>query len=86
MSFGIGQEWHGQAEKLFLQFSPGEIDAGDNVRPLITAANLELAIIVFCQHKKIIGLAEHIAEFEKTEVLFAFEAHGDRFGSEHFIH
>ncbi len=50
-----------------------EIDAVDDIAPLIRAAHLQDAIVAFAKLNKVIGLQHHVVEFEERELLLAIE-------------
>src|SRR5690349_3735312 len=59
---GLGDERQGQAINGAAQFFSSEVDAGSDVAPLISAADLQFAIAVAAQHIKIKRLKEHVTE------------------------
>ncbi len=57
----------------FFEPSP-EVDAGDDVAPLVRAARLHPATVAPVQLHEIVGLQDHVIEFEKAQRLIAVEA------------
>ena len=49
--------------------APRQFDAVDNIAPLVGAAHLQHAIVAPVQFQKIIGLQNHVIEFEETQRL-----------------
>jgi hypothetical protein len=62
----------------FLLGPADQIDAGDDVAPLIGAAELQSHVMLAVQLQKIVALQQRIGEFEKCQPLLAFQprAHG----------
>ena len=56
-----------------VQHAAGQVDAIDDIAPLIRAAKLQQAAVAPVQFQKVIGLQDHVVKFEKRERLFAVE-------------
>ena len=56
--------------------SPDEINAGQDVAPLIAAAHLQCAFVSIVQHQKIVCLQQRITEFGKRNAFIRFQAAG----------
>ena len=54
------------AEQLRVLEPAPEIDAGDDVAPLIGAAHLQPAAVAPVQLDEIVGLQDHVIEFEEA--------------------
>ena len=52
----------GQGERRPLQDAPHQIDAANDVAPLIAAANLHRAVVTSRQFNEIVRLQQHVAE------------------------
>ena len=63
----------GQRKQLRVQHAAAEIDAVDDVAPLIGAAHLQNAAVALVELDEIVGLQHHVVEFEKREFLLAVE-------------
>src|SRR5262249_27021608 len=59
---GLGDERQREAKNGATEFLARQIYACRDVAPLIAAANLQLAIVVAAEHKKIKRLKQHVAE------------------------
>ena len=59
-----------QTEGLALFFSADQLDAAQNVRPLIVAAQLQRAIVFLEKMQEIVALHQHIVELQKRQTLF----------------
>ena len=60
-----GDQRRGQREKLRIVQPAAEIDAVDDVAPLIGAAHLQDAAVTAVELDEIIGLQDHVIEFEE---------------------
>src|SRR6185437_7297292 len=65
--------------------APPELDARDDVAPLIGAAHLHGAIMPPRQLQEIIGLEHHVVELEEGERLLALEPQFDAVEAEHAV-
>ena len=57
-----------------LEDAPAEICAHHDVAPLVGAAHLDDAVVALVQFHEIVGLQDHVVEFEEREWLVALEA------------
>ena len=78
-----GDERGGKAENLGAIDPAGEFDAIDDIAPLVGPAHLQATGGAARQFQKIVGLQDHIIEFEEAERLFAVEPQLDRIEAEH---
>ncbi len=65
---GGGEQRRGQREQLRLDHAAAEIDAVDDVAPLIRAAHLQDAAEALLQLDEIVGLQDHVVEFEERPI------------------
>jgi len=80
-----GKEGQRQAKERGGLIFSGKVDAGNDVAPLVATAHLQTAVVFLCEHKKVVGLQEHIRELEEAEVLFSVQAGFDGFCRQHTI-
>ena len=73
-----GDQRRGQAEQLAAVDPPRQLDAGDDVPPLVGAAHLQHAAVAAGEFQKVVGLQHHVVEFEKRQRLLAIQAQPDR--------
>ena len=78
-----GDERGGQAEHLRPVDPPGQFNAVDDIAPLIRSAHLQPAGVAARQFKEIIGLEDHIVEFEEGQRLFPVQPQLHRIKGEH---
>ena len=64
-----GDQRRGQREQLRVAHAPAEIDAVDDVAPLVGAAHLQHAAVALVQLDEIVGLQDHVVEFEERQLL-----------------
>ena len=62
---GCGQERRGQRVELRRSHAVAEIDTVDDVAPLIGAAHLQAAAGALVKFDEIVGLQDHVVEFEE---------------------
>ena len=84
-AIGGGQQRRGRAVHLGTVHSPGQFDTVDDIAPLIRTAHLEAAAISLREFPEIVGLQNHVVEFEEAERLFAVQALFDGIKTEHPI-
>ena len=82
---GGGDQRRGQREHLRAVHAAAEIDAGNDVAPLIGAAHLQRAAVALVEFDEIVGLQHHVIEFEERQFLLAVEPHLDRVEGEHAV-
>ena len=63
-------ERRGQPEQFALLDAPAQFDTVDDVAPLVGAAELKRAIVAPRQFDEIVGLEDHVVEFQEGERLF----------------
>ena len=68
-----GDQWRGQREQLRVRHAAAKIDAVDDVAPLVGAAHLQHAAVALMQFDEIVGLQDHVVEFEEREFLLPIE-------------
>jgi len=74
----------GRHAKKFRAINPAaEFDAVDNIPPLVGAAHLQSAAMLTRQFEIIIGLQDHIIEFEERERLLPLQPQFDRIKGQH---
>ena len=62
-----------------------EIDAGDDVAPLVGAAHLQDAAMAAVELDEVVGLQAHVVELEERQLLVALEPHLDRIDRQHAV-
>ena len=78
-----GQKRRGQPEDLRIYHPAGQVDPVDDIAPLIRAAHLKHAALAAVKLQEIIGLQDHVVEFEKAEALLAVQPRFDAFKRQH---
>ncbi len=78
-----GQERRGQCEQLGFEHTASELDAVDDIAPLIRAAHLQDAAVTLVQLHEIVGLQDHVVEFEERQRLLALQPQLDRVEGQH---
>ena len=78
-------EWRSQREELRVLGAAAEIDAVDDVAPLVRAAHLQHAAVAPVKLDEVVGLQDHVVEFEERQFLLAFQPHLDRVEREHAV-
>mmetsp|Transcript_18251 Transcript_18251/g.28865 ORF Transcript_18251/g.28865 Transcript_18251/m.28865 type:complete len:278 (+) Transcript_18251:94-927(+) len=78
-----GQQRRGEAVDLPLDHPARQVDAVDDIAPLIRTTHLQDTVIAAVKLHEIIGLQDHIVEFEKAKRLFAVQPGFDAFKAEH---
>ena len=68
-----GDQRRSQREELRTVQPAAEIDAVDDVAPLVRAAHLQHAAVAAEQFDEIVGLQDHVIEFEERQLLLALE-------------
>ena len=62
-----------------------QIDPGDDVAPLVGAADLQLDAVVLVQQPEVVGLQEHVAELGVRDAVLAVDAQLDRLLGQHLV-
>jgi hypothetical protein len=75
----------GQREQLHVRHAAAEIDAVDDVAPLIGAAHLQHAAGALVELDEVVGLQDHVVEFEERQLLLAVEPHLHRVEAQHAV-
>ncbi len=83
---GSGNQREGNPESRALVDPPDQVDAGHNVAPLIAAAHLQAAVVVFIEFQKVVRLQQHVIEFDETEAVVGVEPHLVALGLDHPVH
>ena len=65
--------------------APAELDAVDDVAPLVGAAHLQHAAVAARQLDEIVGLEDHVVEFEEGQLVLALEPELDRLHRQHAV-
>ena len=60
-----------------------QIDAVDDIAPLVRAAHLQVTIVATRQFDIVIGLADHVVELDEAHLLFAFQPQPHRIHRQH---
>ena len=68
-----GQQRRGQRVKLRRAHAVAEVDAVDDVAPLVGAAHLQAAAVALGELDEVVGLQDHVVEFEEGQRLLAVE-------------
>ncbi len=82
---GGGEQRRGQREQLGVGHAAAEIGAHDNVAPLVRAAHLQDAAMALEELHVIVGLQDHVVEFEEAERLVAIEPQLHRVHRQHAV-
>ncbi len=69
-----GDQRGGQAEHLLASHAAGELNAVDDVAPLVGATHLEAAVDAAGELQEVIALEDHVVELEEAQRLLAIEA------------
>ena len=75
----------GQRVELRRAHAAAEIDAVDDVAPLVGAAHLQAAAVAPVELDEIVGLQDHVVEFEERQRLLALEPQLDRIHRQHAV-
>ena len=78
-----GQERRGQAEDLGARDAAGQVDAVDDVAPLVRAAHLQEAAVAAVELQEVVGLQDHVVELEEAQRLVAVEPRLDALEGQH---
>ncbi|MPL94363.1 hypothetical protein SDC9_40516 [bioreactor metagenome] len=81
-----GQQRRRQAEDLAVEHPARQVDAVDDVAPLVRAAHLQQTAITAVQLEEVIGLQDHVVEFEEAQRLLAIESRLHRLERQHPVH
>src|SRR5262249_32875547 len=82
---GGRQQRRRQREQLNIVQPAAEIDAVDDVAPLVGSAHLQNAAVALVQLHEIVGLQNHVVEFEEGQGLLALEPQLHRIECEHLV-
>ena len=80
-----GQQRRRQCIELALIAAPAQFDAVDDVAPLVGASHLQHASLAPRKLEEIIGLQDHVVEFEEGERLLAVESQLHRIETQHAV-
>ena len=80
-----GQQRRGQRVELLRAHAVAEVDAVDDIAPLVGAAHLQIAAVAARQFDVVVGLADHVVEFEEGHRLLAVEPQLDRIEGQHAV-
>ena len=78
-----GDERRGQSVELLEPHAPAEVDAGDDVAPLVGVAHLQGDAVALVELGEVVGLQAHVVEFEESELMLALEPQLDRIHRQH---
>ena len=62
-----------------------KVNAVDDVAPLVRAAHLQVAAIALGQFGKVVGLQDHVVEFDEGELMLPLQTHLHRVHGQHAI-
>ena len=62
-----------------------EVDAGDDVAPLVGSAHLQVAADAPVELDEVVGLQQHVVELDERQLLLALEPHARRVHRQHAI-
>ena len=79
------QKGRGQREQFGALHATAEIGAHDDVAPLVRTAHLHDAVVALVELHEIVGLQDHVVEFEKRQWLVALEPQLHRIHGEHAV-
>jgi hypothetical protein len=80
-----GQQRRGQRVELRAAHAMAEIDAVDDVAPLVGAAHLQDGAVTAIELDEIIALHDHVVEFEEAQRLLAVEPELHRIEAQHAV-
>ncbi len=75
----------GEGVELRQAHAAAELDAVDDVAPLVRAAELEDAAVAAVQLGEVVGLQDHVVELEEGQLVLALEAQLDRIHRQHAV-
>jgi hypothetical protein len=75
----------GQRVELRQPHAPAEVDAVDDVAPLVGAAHLQRAAVAAGELDEVVGLQDHVVELEEGQLVLALEPELDRVHRQHAI-
>ena len=70
LAFTVGEELKGETEGFSLVCTTYQFYPTDDVAPLVVATEFELAIIVAIEVQEVVGLHDHVVEFQEGQALF----------------
>ncbi|MND53333.1 hypothetical protein D3C80_443680 [compost metagenome] len=79
------QKWRGQRVELRRAHPVTEIDAVDDIAPLIRAAHLQTAVVTLVQLYEVVSLQDHVVEFEEGQRLLPVKARLDAVEGQHAV-
>ena len=82
---GGGEQGRGQRIELRRAHAAAQINAGDDIAPLVRAAHLQQAAVAAVKLHEIIGLQAHVVEFDEGELLVALKPHLHRIHGQHAV-
>ena len=82
---GGGEQRRRQREQLRRAHAAAEIDAVDDVAPLVGAAHLQAAADAPRQFDEVVGLADHVVELDEAHLLLALEPQPHRIHRQHAV-
>ena len=80
-----GEQRAGQRIELMRAHAAAEIDAVDDVAPLVRAAHLQIAAVAARELDEVVGLQDHVVEFDERQLLLAVEPQLHRIHREHAV-
>ncbi len=78
-------ERRGEGKKLVRAHAPAEVNAVDDIAPLVGAAHLQIAAIASRQFRIVIGLQNHVVELDERKLVFALQTQFDRIHGQHAV-
>ena len=67
------------------RLAPDQVDAGDDVAPLVGSADLDRAAEVVVQPQVVVGLQQHVAELGERDAVLGVDPHLDALAGEHLV-
>ena len=80
-----GEQRAGEGVELMRAHAPAEIDAVDDVAPLVGAAHLQIAAVAARQLHEVVGLQDHVVELDERQLLLALEPQLHRVHGQHAV-
>ena len=85
LAFAVGQQGEGHTVDFLAGHLAGEVHAADDVGPLVVSAELHLHTEVSGHDGEVIGLHQHVVEFEEGQTALAFHSLFECLCAEHLI-
>ena len=82
---GCRQERARQAVEMRPVHAAGELDAVDDIAPLVGAAHLQRAVVIPLQFHEVVGLKDHVVEFQERQILLTVQPDLHAVEAEHAI-